>query len=182
LRAIAKKMNNPGKEEFYVAPFSSRPVLHVKDMSGTRPPYALVFADAVARFGERLTEDELGEAYRRAGTHFDGQLQQIFVVLREDPNKTRVIPPAVRNVYRGKSGQRPYRARGSGTYRGAQQRGHGRGGYNSEATGGGGNQPGTPNRGTKRTSEETSTSRTGSREGYSTYYGANKKKFNSDWD
>ncbi len=44
---------------------------------------ALTFADAISRYGEGLRKDDLGEAYKRAGTAFKGQLLQTFVVLHE---------------------------------------------------------------------------------------------------
>ena len=64
----------------------------MKDLAFGRAPYALTFADSVARFGASLIEDDLHEAYRRAGTGFNGQLRQLFVVLKEDPGNKRVIP------------------------------------------------------------------------------------------
>ena len=67
----------------YVSAYSSRPVLHVVDKSGIQKPYALTFADALTRYKGEVNEDLLGEAYRRAGTSFKGQLEQHFVVLRE---------------------------------------------------------------------------------------------------
>ena len=41
------------------------------------------FSDALARYGANLTEKNLTEAYKRAGSAFKGQLQQNFVVLTE---------------------------------------------------------------------------------------------------
>ena len=97
MRAIATKNYNKGVMELYVSPFSSRPVLHIKEVN--KAPYALTFADAVSRYGASLDDDDLGEAYRRAGRGFDRQLAQIFVVLKEDPNKLRVFP--ARGLKRG---------------------------------------------------------------------------------
>jgi hypothetical protein len=65
----------------YVSVYSSRPVLHVRE--GDSKPYALTFADAVKSFGSRVEQEGLGEAYKRAGRAFTGQLEQHFVVLRE---------------------------------------------------------------------------------------------------
>ena len=64
LRAVAMKNNKPGQVEMYVAPFSSRPVLRIKDMVGSRPPYALTFADAITRYWSSLVDDDLAEVYR----------------------------------------------------------------------------------------------------------------------
>ena len=41
------------------------------------------FADAVKRYGRILREGDLSSAYRKAGTSFEGQLQQNFVVLHD---------------------------------------------------------------------------------------------------
>ena len=145
----------------YVAPFSSRPVLHIRNSTGAKPPYALVFADAVARYGDSLEEEDLFEAYRRAGSHFDGQLRQTFVVLKEDPRKQRILPQPQRGGYQRRPSSRPYRGRGGGSggsrggYQGRYNRGGG-GGYTfgSGDRGARTGQPGTPGRGTKRSGDE----------------------------
>ena len=83
LRAFAKQFGEEGDEEMYVSAYSSRPVLHIKDKTGNRRPSVLTFADAVTRFGGMVKDDFLGEAYRRAGNSFKGQMEQTFVVLKE---------------------------------------------------------------------------------------------------
>ena len=83
LRSLVMKNNKPDPVEMSVAPFSSRPVLHIKDMVGSRPPYALTFADTITRYVSNLVDDDLAEAYMRAGPHFDRQMRQTFVVLEE---------------------------------------------------------------------------------------------------
>jgi hypothetical protein len=55
-------------------------MLHLKN-EGEQKPFDLTFADAITRFGSRLEQRELGEAYRRV---FTGQLEQYFVVLKEE--------------------------------------------------------------------------------------------------
>ena len=84
LRAIAKQFNVEGGEEMYISAYSSRPVLHINDKKGNQKPYALTFADAVTRYNGMIDGDLLGEAYRRAGGSFKGQLEQHFVVLKEN--------------------------------------------------------------------------------------------------
>ncbi len=42
------------------------------------------FVDATAKFGHLLKQVELGEAYRRAGNSFKGQMEQQFIILREN--------------------------------------------------------------------------------------------------
>jgi hypothetical protein len=49
--------------------------------------------DAVERYGGVVSEDDLGEAYRRFGNSFKGQLEQHFVVLKEG---VQVRPPQPR--------------------------------------------------------------------------------------
>ena len=51
-----------------------------KDGSGQ---FTLTFADAISRYGGKLTRGDLQVAYGRAGSSFDGQLQQNFVVLHD---------------------------------------------------------------------------------------------------
>ena len=64
--------------------FTSRPVLQVKQKNEQNRTMALTSADAISKYGEGLREGDLGEAYRRAGLVFRGQLQQIFVVLHDE--------------------------------------------------------------------------------------------------
>ena len=82
LKAIAKRNTNE-KENFSVSAFVSRPVLHIRTKESGKSSGTFNFSDALARYGANLTADELGEAYRRAGVAFRGQLQQNFVVLNE---------------------------------------------------------------------------------------------------
>jgi hypothetical protein len=76
-----------GGEERFISAYSSCPVLLIKYKTGCRNPYALTFADAIRKFGGLLKEDNLGQAYQRAGTSFKGQLEQHFVILRETGNQ-----------------------------------------------------------------------------------------------
>ena len=86
LKAMAKCFTND-KEIMYVSAYSSRPMLHVKPKEAGARQMAFTFADAVSRYGKRLRQGDLGEAYRRAGNSFNGQLQQNFVVLYDSPNQ-----------------------------------------------------------------------------------------------
>ena len=87
---MAKKCCND-KEIASVQSYISKPSLLIKDREGKRRPMNLGFADAVKRYGRILREGDLASAYRKAGTSFEGQLQQNFVVMH-DLNKTRVGP------------------------------------------------------------------------------------------
>ena len=83
----------------HVASYSSRPILHVKTMragSSEVTSRAFTFVDAVIRYGSVLAQEDLEEAYKKAGSAFKGQLEQHFVVLREGYNP----PPS----YGGRSG------------------------------------------------------------------------------
>ena len=82
MRGIAVQFTVEGRVSMFVAAYSSRPVIHIKD-SNTGSSYALTFADAVSRYGTNLKEDFLIEAYRKCGVAFKGQLEQHFVVLKD---------------------------------------------------------------------------------------------------
>jgi hypothetical protein len=82
LKSIAEHRSND-KESMSVSAFVSRPVLHVRSKEGGIRIGTYNFSDALARFGADLTEKDLSEAYKRAGSAFKGQLQQNFVVLTE---------------------------------------------------------------------------------------------------
>ena len=82
LWAIAKKSSNE-KEIASVLSYSSRPTLLIKDREGKRRPMNFGFSDAVKRYGRILREGDLASAYRKAGSSFEGQLQQNFVVLHD---------------------------------------------------------------------------------------------------
>jgi hypothetical protein len=83
MKAMANKFSSD-KEVLYVTPFASRPMLNAKHKDGNQRPMAYTFSDALTKYGSGLRETDLGEAYKRAGTLFKGQLQQNFVVLHEN--------------------------------------------------------------------------------------------------
>jgi len=85
LKAIAKKISGQSISAHVVA-FISRPVMHVKSNTGATDvmvPKTFTFVDAVAQYGQAVSQFELADAYRRAGTSFKGQMEQMFVILRE---------------------------------------------------------------------------------------------------
>jgi hypothetical protein len=86
LRAVAKSFASDG-EVMYVTAFTSRPLLHVRPKDPSLRPMAYTFTDSMTRFGQQMRQ--IGEAYRRAGFAFKGQLQQNFVVLHDS------CPPVV---------------------------------------------------------------------------------------
>jgi hypothetical protein len=88
MKAIAKRLTNKVVLA-HVAAYSSRPILHIKDVGKPEnTSRAYTFVDAVSQFGGAVVQDDLEEAYRRAGPAFVGQMEQHFVLLRE-----RAAPP-----------------------------------------------------------------------------------------
>jgi len=105
MKAIAKKISN-GNIKAHVAAYSSRPILHVRsegESGGQNTSRAFTFIDSVIRYGSAVVQQDLEEAYRRAGTAFRGQIEQHFVVLRERENAyLRKPPPAGKTKKRGR--------------------------------------------------------------------------------
>ena len=128
LKAVAKKCAGEG-ESMYVSAFTSRPLLHVKSRNEGHRPMAFCFADAITRYGENLERGDLGNAYRRAGTAFSGQLQQNFVVLHDVGQPG---PQRAQGIQRGTGSGR---GRQAGSGRGGP-RGTGRGGQSGSGRGG----------------------------------------------
>jgi hypothetical protein len=81
MKAIARKLST-GTEAAHVSAFSSRPILHVKNLND-QTTRAYTFIDAVIKYRSALRKGDLDEAYRRAGSAFRGQVEQHFVVLHE---------------------------------------------------------------------------------------------------
>jgi hypothetical protein len=72
LRSIAPKYTTE-TEKLYVSAFASRPVLQVKqkmEKTENQRTMANTFSDAISNYGAGLREDDLGEAYKRAGGAF----------------------------------------------------------------------------------------------------------------
>ena len=87
MKAIAKKLTTK-TENAYVQGFMSRPMLRylsrdpaVSLCSGTGRNYS--FVDSVSRFGDLVLVHDLTAAYKRAGSTFQGAMEQYFVVLAE---------------------------------------------------------------------------------------------------
>ena len=120
LKAIAKQFSST-ENTMYVSAYTSRPVLHAKRGDGQKP-FAFTFADAIQKFGKEIQE-LLGEAYKRAGRAFAGQLEQHFVVLREEQKSFLDQPargafPNLRKRPLEDQTREFERARGSGIARG----------------------------------------------------------------
>ena len=101
LKAMAKCFAGE-KEIMYVSAFTSRPLLHVRPKEAGSRTMAYTFADALSRYGMHLRQVDLGEAYRRAGTSFKGQMQQNFVVLHD--SQPPCVAPWVSTPARGERG------------------------------------------------------------------------------
>jgi hypothetical protein len=103
-----------------VAAFVSRSVLHVRSNGGGGAKLGTFsFSDALSRYGTGLTEAELANAYKRAGSAFKGQLQQNFVVLTENGGRdvaqmARVEAPRRRNGVDARKRPREMGPSGSG--------------------------------------------------------------------
>ena len=93
------------REVMYVSAFSSRPLLNVRQKEAGGRSMAYTFADALAKYGKQLKQEDLGAAYRKAGTAFKGQMQQNFVVLH-DTCTPGAAPRFERTAGRGAGGSR----------------------------------------------------------------------------
>ena len=110
LRAISKTLISDDTESF-VQGFSSRPLLHYhmrdhcfRQIEGTNRTYS--FVEAVAKFGDNVSQADLIPSYRRARPAFIGCMEQYFVVLREGANASELVGASGSN-------QRPVGSRGS---------------------------------------------------------------------
>jgi len=118
LRELSKKLTTT-TEVAFVQGFISRPVIQYRVKEGERSRAdgvgrSYTFVDAMAKFGRRLMQKDLGTAYLRAGNTFDGALSQYFIVLRDDP-EGRVRTGANQTVVgvRGRASARSRGGRGS---------------------------------------------------------------------
>ena len=107
--------------------------MHIKDVKGGKQPLALTFSDAIARYSSVLEDEDLGEAYRRAGSTFNRQMRQTFVVLKDESGvRSAILSNRGRGGFTPAPRSAPYRGRGSGSWRGrgsgnSDQRGQKRG-------------------------------------------------------
>ena len=104
MKAIAKKNQNPN-EEWFVMGFTSRPLLQIRKKTGYGQ-LALTFADALLKYGRGLKVFDLGAAYGRAGTTFEGQMEQNFVVLKDKMGKGNKGPSRGRGRPAGAGGNK----------------------------------------------------------------------------
>ncbi len=84
MKALARKITD-NSNSAYVVPFISKPIIHVRP-TGTgygEGSKSYNFVEAVEKFGHLVKQVDLGDAYRRAGNSFKGQLEQHFIILRE---------------------------------------------------------------------------------------------------
>ena len=104
LKALARKVSDQHLVA-YAVPFVSRPVLQIRakeENGSTSEARSFSFTDAVAKYGHMLKQFELADAYRRAGNHFKGQLEQQFLVLKE--RRDGEISRGVTNSHRPRRG------------------------------------------------------------------------------
>ena len=98
LKSIVKQFTGKDDLEMYVAAYTSRPVLKIKNIK-TQNISVHTFTDALLRFGKKLDLNNIDDAYRRAGRAFTGNMEQNFVVLTDN----RRIPASA--LPSGPSGQ-----------------------------------------------------------------------------
>jgi hypothetical protein len=120
MKAIAKQFGNQN-EAMYVSAYNSRPVLHIKKEGdeAQQRPFAMTFADAIERFGARIEQEGLTEAYKRVGRAFHGQLEQHFVVLKDNPQAIPICPAP---ESAGQAKKRPWEDQNSAFGRGNEGR------------------------------------------------------------
>ena len=86
-------------------------MLKVKEKGTDKSPMSFTFIDSVVRFGRGMVEADLGDAYRRAGRAFQGQLQHNFVVLRDRESYPAVVDEGA-STFTPRKRQREDEARG----------------------------------------------------------------------
>jgi len=133
LKALALKLTT-ATEISFVQGFISRPLLQFREQEGVRSLATGVgrgytFVDAVAKFGARLTDQDLSKAYLRAGSTFVGAMSQYFVVLRDDLVTQSVrtgsnLLPLGSSAQRGSRGSRGVRGGRRGYRSSSASRGH----------------------------------------------------------
>ena len=119
LKAIARKISND-KDLAYVSGFISRPMMHIKKAgtpANVKPLKSFTFIDAVSRFHNTVSKEDLVTAYERAGRAFDGQLENNFVVLNEVDQRA-VVGSFSAGSAGSSGGARGGGARGGGSGRG----------------------------------------------------------------
>ena len=93
LKALARKISDQNMVS-YAIPFVSRPVMQIRSKeAGSGEARSFSFTDAIEKYGHLLKQFELADAYRRAGNHFKGQLEQQFIVLKEHKPKDQFKAP-----------------------------------------------------------------------------------------
>jgi hypothetical protein len=83
LKSIVKQFTGKDDLEMYVAAYTSRPVLKIKNTK-TQNTSVHTFTDAILKFGKKIDLNNLDDAYRRAGRAFTGNMEQNFVVLTDN--------------------------------------------------------------------------------------------------
>ena len=145
MKAIVKQFTGKDDLEMYVAAYTSRPVLKIKNTKSQNTSVH-TFTDAILRFGKKMDLNSLDDAYRRAGRAFTGNMEQNFVVLTDNKR----VPAAQNAPQSGPSGltkKRPLedqqtiynQNKGPRVERGGRRGGRGTGSFRGKA--GGSNNP-----------------------------------------
>jgi hypothetical protein len=125
MKAIAQKVTSQNVKA-YVVGFISRPVMHVKKLSaGSQKTFT--FVDSIMNYGNLIRPADLSAAYKRAGSSFDGQLQQNFVLMTEAEREDCWASTSSSGSGLGSGSFRGRGGHGRGGDRGGQPRGGDRG-------------------------------------------------------
>jgi hypothetical protein len=82
LKAITNKFKND-EEKWTITMFEPKPVIKVTNIR-TRQEKILNYQEAVRRFGDKLTQEDLKEAYETAGSVYEHEMTCTFVVLKDE--------------------------------------------------------------------------------------------------
>jgi hypothetical protein len=127
MKAIAKKLTTE-TESAFVQSFISRPILRYLNTNPSGPSLAAgtgrsySFVDCVSRYGDLVQSHDLISAYKRAGSTFQGALEQYFVVLREVDEQPVLSAPNLVPLGRGGRGVH-FTPRGGRVHRGRKRHG-----------------------------------------------------------
>ena len=144
LKSIVKQFTGKDDLEMYVAAYTSRPVLKIKNVK-TQNISVHTFTDALLRYGKKLDLNNIDDAYRRAGRAFTGNMEQNFVVLTDNRKFPTPAQTSVQSKKRPLEDQRTAynRNKGPRVERGGRRGGRGPFGSNGRGKAGGSN-PETP--------------------------------------
>jgi hypothetical protein len=111
LKAISDKFKNE-EERWIITMFDPKPVIKVTNIR-TRKEKIFTYQDAVRKFGDQLTQEDLKESYETAGSLYEHEMTCTFVVLKDEhmirhqkpgPSSARLPAAKVNNPARSFAG------------------------------------------------------------------------------